>query len=1293
MSSESIEIEAQVHLLAIRKALANRNAAVMVGAGFSRNAEGGQNLATWRELSEALANELEPERNLVTFAPAATAQLAEQYARVFSPTHLEQLIKRCVPDDQVAPGRLHGQLIELPWSEVFTTNYDTLLERAAERLFDASYFTVCAREDIPQSKVLGRRRIVKLHGSFPSHRPFILTEEEYRTYPDRFAPFVNLVRQSLLENVFCLIGFSGDDPNFLHWLGWVRDMLDKHALPVYLFLPQEPTFGERKLYESRGVTPVVLPTAEGGANDYQARYRALFTELARPLAASPLDWGDFSLSMDSGSSLDISGEQQFSQLLKQLPTLNAHRSSYPGWLVAPQKIRNRFRRAAEWVKHTLYQRNLLKFLGQRPASVILAIIEIYGWAQRVMLEPWNDEVAEVGLSALSNLNAAQSIQPTADEHAFLNAMGCTDEIKQQTTWVDVGLALITWARQSHRMMAYQSVRSQLRTFASDKADVQERLIYEDILLRLQQGDQSGALQQVLAWRPKGSDAYVRVLRGSLLAEVGDATAALSVLEQAIQMLRRQQRSRPDNSALISQEAWACLVARNVQRALEFESPFGKQPSLTQSKEETEKTAGEDFEDRLNALGARGYSAGQELKSLIADLNAEAPLPQTPHRQLREFNLGNGSSRLLLTNISELSDKINASCAWLELIERTGLFPQTRNVSFFVEQLLQAAWWVRFADTPQRSFGLLLRAHRESALKPRDIAMPLHRSGWLTRHEVARFTAQSALELCTELMKQVCAEFGTGNEVTQSKSLSTFLLQVFSHLVIRVPNEKNLETWGKQLLELHHISAVRTNPALWKPLSQALGRILEALPSPAQSTLILQALNLPLTPTAPELQKLEHELIHWLNTDTLFKHWNPHAAERSRAEWSLITQQLIQQLRGSVSEAMTQQAWHRLVALQGKGILNKAEQSVIGEVLWESAEPNKWPTIPGYFPSATLLWPAPRCDVSSQLLNHMLKRPLRPFNSGGYMQMTIRQGGGSYQFGWFEHSIGAICNAIRQTALTLAQTEKLINAVNEWLDFQLADLVTDLVDEQLSDECLRAVKILDDILAQCVTQLAKRSQSPRVVALLTKIMTLDDRLLAIPFPLYYLGLALIRSNQRKPQTLNTHLRSLIEALTVDNTAVVWRAANAIYALLKEDRSQFHTSAKIIFDVVVSCVYAQRMTCIEQAMDLLALLPPNAWCRNLDEKSLTMLDIALTDLASKLTYSKQESIDPESDEMVPTLRLGAFKLAYALINAAKAQSPAAQCWLDAAKDDPLPEVRLGRFKTATETAVYEDSASAS
>lgn len=73
-------------------------------------------------------------------------------------------------------------------------------------------------------------RIIKLHGSFPSQRPFIITEEDYRTYSKRFAAMVNTVQQALLEKVFCMIGFSCEDSDFLigldgYMIIWVEAVL------------------------------------------------------------------------------------------------------------------------------------------------------------------------------------------------------------------------------------------------------------------------------------------------------------------------------------------------------------------------------------------------------------------------------------------------------------------------------------------------------------------------------------------------------------------------------------------------------------------------------------------------------------------------------------------------------------------------------------------------------------------------------------------------------------------------------------------------------------------------------------------------------------------------------------------------------------------------------------------------------------------------------------------------------------------------------------------------------------
>lgn len=261
----------QLHIEEIRKRLwCNREfgkAAVMVGAGFSRNAE---RISTytprfplWRELAEHIYDSLYPPetpleqdretKKLKAISGGGALKLASEYEVTFGPQALDDFIKESIPDSYYLPGRLHELLLSLPWSDVFTTNYDTLLERTRPAIYDRKYDLVLTVSDIPPQM---KPRIVKLHGSFPSHRPFIITEEHYRTYPNKFAPFVNMVQQSIMENAFCLIGFSGDDPNFLHWSGWVRDNLGPNNPPIYLCGLLNLSTSQKRVFESRKVIPI-----------------------------------------------------------------------------------------------------------------------------------------------------------------------------------------------------------------------------------------------------------------------------------------------------------------------------------------------------------------------------------------------------------------------------------------------------------------------------------------------------------------------------------------------------------------------------------------------------------------------------------------------------------------------------------------------------------------------------------------------------------------------------------------------------------------------------------------------------------------------------------------------------------------------------------------------------------------------------------------------------------------------------------------------------------------------------
>ena len=142
-----------------------------------------------------------------------------------------------------------------PWTDVLTTNWDTLLERAAENSVDYSYEVVRTEADLTYAK---SPRIVKLHGTIGDPGPLIFAEEDYRTYPAKYAAFVNFARQVFIENELCLVGFSGDDPNFLQWAGWVRDHLGGSARRIYLVGNLRLERATRRYLEAHNIAPIDL---------------------------------------------------------------------------------------------------------------------------------------------------------------------------------------------------------------------------------------------------------------------------------------------------------------------------------------------------------------------------------------------------------------------------------------------------------------------------------------------------------------------------------------------------------------------------------------------------------------------------------------------------------------------------------------------------------------------------------------------------------------------------------------------------------------------------------------------------------------------------------------------------------------------------------------------------------------------------------------------------------------------------------------------------------------------------
>ncbi len=184
-------------------------AAVMVGAGFTRcGAEisaSDQKPPLWSHLARKL------HADLGSSGETDPLKLAEEYSAYYGKQALRDLLKKETPDAAWLPGKLHTDLLKLPWNEVLTTNWDTLLERSSEKVHSPLYSVVRQQEDLSNAI---SPRIVKLHGTINVTEDLIFTQEDYRHYPQKQAAFVNFARQVFIENELCLLGFSGDDPNF-----------------------------------------------------------------------------------------------------------------------------------------------------------------------------------------------------------------------------------------------------------------------------------------------------------------------------------------------------------------------------------------------------------------------------------------------------------------------------------------------------------------------------------------------------------------------------------------------------------------------------------------------------------------------------------------------------------------------------------------------------------------------------------------------------------------------------------------------------------------------------------------------------------------------------------------------------------------------------------------------------------------------------------------------------------------------------------------------------------------------
>lgn len=347
--------DSELYINKIVRSLKEESASVFVGSGFSLNSKPAnesvkERMPLWGDLLDyfcellGMTEKIDEESNKKNLKYLNALLIAQDVANTYGRSELDRIIQEKMKDELFEPAEAHKLLLQLPWNDIFTTNYDTLLERGCKQIDNRIYNVIYNEQDLVIKSKLKIPRIIKLHGSFPSVRPFIITEEDYRTYPQLHALFVNTVQQSLIENTFCLIGFSSDDPNFLNWIGWIRDNLGIENSPrIYMITHNKPNEVLLKRLNSRRID--IVDISEIYQSDRNTNTAELYCRFLRDLNHKVYD--DFQKKEDesndwlydtSFSSKLINNKFGDKVILKELHKVH---QDYPGWLCAPNYYRSR----------------------------------------------------------------------------------------------------------------------------------------------------------------------------------------------------------------------------------------------------------------------------------------------------------------------------------------------------------------------------------------------------------------------------------------------------------------------------------------------------------------------------------------------------------------------------------------------------------------------------------------------------------------------------------------------------------------------------------------------------------------------------------------------------------------------------------------------------------------------------------------------------------------------------------------------------------------------------------------
>jgi hypothetical protein len=188
-------------------AVNNGECSIFVGAGLSI----GAGLPSWNGLAKLIANQIGfewPNDDNVT--SDTLLSIAQYYENAYGRNSLIRYLQVQLDDTTKHPTDVHSVLTSIPVYEIFTTNYDSILEKAySQKRIRAS--TIISDDDIAywQEKSV---KIIKLCGDILRPSSLVVTKEDFNLYSATRPRLLERLRTTLETKTVLFLGYSLRDP-------------------------------------------------------------------------------------------------------------------------------------------------------------------------------------------------------------------------------------------------------------------------------------------------------------------------------------------------------------------------------------------------------------------------------------------------------------------------------------------------------------------------------------------------------------------------------------------------------------------------------------------------------------------------------------------------------------------------------------------------------------------------------------------------------------------------------------------------------------------------------------------------------------------------------------------------------------------------------------------------------------------------------------------------------------------------------------------------------------------------